>query len=118
MAAVNPGRKSRLAGDVGTGPGTGQHFFMAQHSPEDCEAISKSFCASRPSFPARLNASQTAIIDTPRIMLLQILAAWPAPEPPACTMVLPIAARIGFAFSNAISLPPRSEERRVGKEGR
>ena len=39
-------------------------------------------------------------------MLLQILAAWPLPAPPACTMVLPIPARIGCARANARSLPP------------
>src|SRR4029453_16884018 len=106
MAAVKPGWEARLAGDEGTGPGTGQYFVIAQHCPDDCDAMSKSFCASRPSFLARLKASQTAIIDTPSIILLQILAACPAPALPACTMVLPIAASIGFDFSKAISLPP------------
>ena len=68
--------------------------------------MSNSFCASRPSFSASTNASDTAIIDTPRIMLLQIFAAWPLPGPPACTMVLPIVSRIGLARAKAASLPP------------
>ena len=39
-------------------------------------------------------------------MLLQILAAWPLPAPPAWTMVLPMVSRIGLARSKAASLPP------------
>src|ERR1700684_4107651 len=42
----------------------------------------------------------------PRIMLWQILAAWPAPAPPQWTMRLPIFSRIGFARANASSEPP------------
>ena len=41
--------------------------------------MSNSFCASRPSFSASRNASDTTIIEAPRIMLLQIFAAWPLP---------------------------------------
>src|SRR3982075_4334865 len=59
--------------------------------------MSKSFCASRPSFSASRKASQTTIIDAPRIMLLQIFAAWPLPAPPACTIVLPIFSSTGRA---------------------
>jgi hypothetical protein len=55
--------------------------------------MSKSFCASRPSFSASTKASEVAIIEMPRIMLLQIFAAWPLPGPPAWTMVLPMASR-------------------------
>ena len=43
--------------------------------PDDVLATSKSICAASPSFSARTKASQTAIIETPRIRLLQILAA-------------------------------------------
>ena len=68
--------------------------------------MSNSVWASRPSFSAKRKASDTAIIDTPRIMLLQILAACPLPAGPACTMVLPICSRIGLARPNAAALPP------------
>ena len=33
-------------------------------------------------------------MDTPRIMLLQTLAAWPAPGPPQCTMRLPMTSKM------------------------
>src|SRR6186997_2068206 len=56
--------------------------------------MSNSFCLSSPSFSASRKASDTAIIEMPRIMLLQIFAACPLPGPPACTMVLPICCRI------------------------
>ena len=39
-------------------------------------------------------------------MLLQILAAWPAPAPPAWITALPICSSKGRARSNASSLPP------------
>src|SRR5882757_9082363 len=68
--------------------------------------MSNSFCASRPSFSASRKASDTTIIDAPRIMLLQIFAAWPLPAPPACTMVLPIFSRTGRARAKASSPPP------------
>src|SRR5438552_3865482 len=68
--------------------------------------MSNSFCASRPSFSASTKASQTAIIDAPRIMLLQVLAACPLPAAPACTTALPIAEKIGCARANACALPP------------
>src|SRR5262245_51265060 len=68
--------------------------------------MSNSFCASRPSFSANRNASATTIIDAPRIMLLQSLAAWPLPGPPACTMVLPMPSSSGRARSKASSAPP------------
>src|SRR5262249_48857689 len=68
--------------------------------------MSNSFCLSSPSFSASTKASDTAIIETPRIMLLQIFAACPLPAPPACTMVLPIFSRIESARSNARSGPP------------
>src|ERR1700687_3440711 len=65
--------------------------------------MSKSFCLSRPSFSASTKASETAIIEMPRIMLLQIFAACPAPAPPACTIVFPIFSRIGLGFPTAAS---------------
>ena len=42
----------------------------------------------------------------PRIMLLQILAACPAPASPQWTTRLPIASRIGLALAKASWLPP------------
>jgi hypothetical protein len=39
-------------------------------------------------------------------MLLQILAAWPAPASPQCTTRLPIRLRIGSARANASAEPP------------
>ena len=46
------------------------------------------------------------IMEMPRIMLLQILAACPAPAPPQCTIFLPIFSSTGFAAANALSSPP------------
>ena len=68
--------------------------------------MSKSFWASSPSFSASAKPSHTAIIEIPRIMLLQIFAAWPAPTEPAWTMVLPIFSRIGRARAKASASPP------------
>ena len=42
--------------------------------------MSKNTCGSSPSFCASTNASQVATMVAPRIMLLQIFAAWPAPS--------------------------------------
>ena len=42
--------------------------------------MSKKVWRSRPSFCASTKASQVATMVAPRIMLLQILAAWPAPS--------------------------------------
>ena len=42
----------------------------------------------------------------PSIMLLQILAAWPAPASPQCTTRLPMHSRIGLALSKADLAPP------------
>ena len=50
--------------------------------------------------------SLIAIIDTPRIMLLQILAACPAPAPPQWTIRLPILLRIGSPAAKASAVPP------------
>ena len=38
--------------------------------------------------------------------MLQILAAWPLPAPPAWTIVLPIARSTGSAAANAAASPP------------
>src|SRR5512139_3328127 len=45
-------------------------------------------------------------MEMPRIILLQIFAAWPAPAPPQCTIFLPIFSSTGFAAANALSSPP------------
>src|SRR5882757_1968861 len=45
-------------------------------------------------------------MEIPRIMLLQIFAAWPAPAPPQCTIFLPIFSSTGLAAANALSSPP------------
>jgi hypothetical protein len=45
-------------------------------------------------------------MEMPRIMLLQILAACPAPAPPQCTIFLPMFSSTGFAAANALSSPP------------
>ena len=50
--------------------------------------------------------SQVAIMVAPSSMLLQILAAWPLPGPPAWITALPMAARIGWALAKAASVPP------------
>ncbi len=50
--------------------------------------------------------SEVAIISMASIMLLQILATWPLPMPPQCTMFLPIACRIGLAISKSFVSPP------------
>ena len=45
-------------------------------------------------------------------MLLQILAAWPLPEGPVWTTVLPICSSIGRARATPASLPPTMKVRR------
>ena len=55
---------------------------------------------------ASAKASQVAIMVTPRIMLLQIFAACPAPAPPQCTAFLPIAWKSGSTFAKASAEPP------------
>src|SRR5439155_18299492 len=45
-------------------------------------------------------------METARIILLQILAACPAPAPPQCTSFLPMFSSTGFAAANALSSPP------------
>ena len=45
-------------------------------------------------------------MEMPRIMLLQILAACPAPASPQWTIFLPMASRIGFADAKALASPP------------
>src|SRR6202048_3251232 len=105
-AAAKPGLYSLFAGDVGTGPGTGQYVVSDQHWPDEVEATSNSAWCESPSFSASVNASHTAIMEMPRIMLLQIFAACPAPASPQCTTFLPIASRIGFAAAKASAAPP------------
>src|ERR1700733_8287538 len=81
-AVAKPGLKALLAGDVGTGPGTGQLVCTAQQLPVAPVITSKSDCADRPSFSASTNASPTAICCTASTMLLHTLAACPAPAAP------------------------------------
>ena len=70
-----------VSGGIG-GARAGTLTFMDQLLPEDVETTSNNFCRSSPSLSARAMASHVAIMVTPRIMLLQILAACPAPEAP------------------------------------
>src|ERR1700743_2840560 len=81
-AVAKPGRKSLLAGDVGTGPGTGQFVCTAQQLPVAPVITSNNACADRPSFSASTNASPIAICCTASTMLLHTLAACPAPAAP------------------------------------
>src|SRR6202023_1377355 len=80
-AEAKPGLYSLFAGEVGTGPGTGQYDVSDQHCPDEVEATSNSAWCDRPSFSASAKASLTAIMEIPKIMLLQIFAACPAPAP-------------------------------------
>src|SRR4051812_40830641 len=45
-------------------------------------------------------------MEIPKIMLLQILAACPAPAPPQCTIFLPMFSSTGLAAPKAFSEPP------------
>src|ERR1700761_5332143 len=81
-AVAKPGLKSLLAGDVGTGPGTGQLVWTAQQLPVAPVITSNSDCADNPSFSASTKASPTAICCTASTMLLHSLAACPVPEAP------------------------------------
>src|SRR5271155_2047058 len=74
-AVAKPGLKSLLAGDVGTGPGTGQLVCTAQQLPVAPVMTSNSDCADRPSLSASTNASPTAICCTASTMLLHTFAA-------------------------------------------
>src|ERR1700710_490300 len=81
-AVANPGLNSLFAGDVGTGPGTGQLVCTDQQLPVAPVITSNRDCADRPSFSASTNASPTAICCTASTMLLHHLAACPAPAAP------------------------------------
>ena len=81
-AVANPGLNPLLAGEVGTGPGTGQLVCMAQQLPVAPVITSNNELADRPSPSARTKASPTAICWTASNMLLHSLAACPAPESP------------------------------------
>src|SRR3954462_3799550 len=81
-AVAKPGWKLLLAGDVGTGPGTGQFVCTAQQLPVAPVITSNSDCADRPSFSASTNASPIAICSTASAMLLHTLAARPATATP------------------------------------
>ena len=64
-----------------------------------------------PELLASTNASQVATMVAPRIMLLQIFAAWPAPSSPAWITALAIGSRNGRARSNCSSVPPTMKAR-------
>src|ERR1700721_925491 len=74
-AVANPGLKSLLAGEVGTGPGTGQLVCTAQQLPVAPVITSNRDCGDRPSFSGSTNASPTPICWTANTMLLHSLAA-------------------------------------------
>ena len=75
-------RTALLAGDVGTGPGTGQFVCTAQQLPVAPVITSNNDCADRPNFSASTKASPTAICCTASTMLLHSFAACPVPESP------------------------------------
>src|SRR5271156_1748892 len=81
-AVANPGLKSLLAGDVGTGPGTGQLVCTAQQLPVAPVMTSNNDWAGSPSFSASTKASPIAICCTASTMLLHPFAACPAPAAP------------------------------------
>src|SRR3546814_16817642 len=95
-------------------PGTVLWFSMAQQEPEALELIRNSTCGSRPSVSPRLKASATAIIQMPRIMLLQILADWPLPGPPAWTMVRHMASDNGLPLGQGDYGQPTRKGRVAG----
>ena len=79
---------------------------MLQLYPDDLDTTSNSFSRSSPNASAKANASQETIIVAPKIMLLHILAAWPAPAFPQCTALLPMISNSGRANRNASFVPP------------
>ncbi len=95
-----------FAGDVGTGPGTGQLVVRAQHWPDAVEATSNSAWLVNPSFSPNTNASLTATMEMPRIMLLQSFAACPLPPGPQWTTLRPMTSRNGVAAATSASGPP------------
>src|SRR6201996_6636092 len=94
-AVAKAGWKSLLAGDAGTGPGTGQLVCTAQQFPVAPVITSNRDCADRPSFSASTNASPIAICCTASTMLLQTLAACPAPAAPQWMILPAIGSQIG-----------------------
>src|ERR1700730_12301389 len=81
-AVANPGVKSLLAGDVGTGPGTGQFVCTAQQLPVAPVITSNSDWADKPSPSASRNGSPPASWCAASTMLLHSLAACPVPDAP------------------------------------
>src|SRR6202000_46796 len=69
-AVAKPGLKSLLAGDVGTGPGTGQLVCTDQQLPVAPVMTSNRDCAESPSFSASRKASPIALCSTASTMLL------------------------------------------------
>ena len=105
-AVAKPGLKSLLAGDVGTGPGTGQFVCTAQQLPVAPVMTSNSDCAGSPSFSASTKASPMAICCTANTMLLHNLAACPAPDAPQWIILPARGSSTGVARANADSSPP------------
>src|SRR6056297_2124858 len=87
-------------------PGAGQYVVIDQLCPEEVETTSNIACRSSPSLSASAKASQVTSIVAPRIMLLQIFAAWPLPGGPQWTALAPMIPNSGSALAKASSLPP------------
>src|ERR1700742_2007438 len=105
-AVAKPGLNSLLAGDVGTGPGTGQLVCTAQQFPVAPVITSNNDCADSPSFSASTKASPMAIWCTASTMLLHTLGARPAPAPPEGMILPAIGSSPGGADSSAAASPP------------
>ena len=67
--------------------------------------------ASMPRATPSAMASATPTMEMPSSMLLAILATWPLPALPQCTTFLPMAERIGRAWSNTLTEPPTMKVR-------
>ncbi|MNP35926.1 hypothetical protein D3C76_1292790 [compost metagenome] len=61
---------------------------------------------SIPNALPRAMASDTPIIEMPSSRLLQILAIWPVPTSPQCTMLRPICSSTGLRLANNSALAP------------
>src|ERR1035438_7993062 len=87
-------------------PGYGLYVSELQHRPLDVLMMPASTLGSMPSAAPRFMASATPIIEMASNMLLQILATWPVPASPQCTMFLPMWARMGRIRSNRAGSAP------------
>ena len=66
-------------------------------------------------FMPRFIVSAVPIMEMPKSMLLQILAAWPVPTPPQWTTFLPMFPRISLALSKLEALPPTIKVNRASR---